>query len=468
MIYLLIGIMILAGIVFHDIPHSQRHLRFWSAGFWVVIAILVLLAGLRYRIGMDTVVMEEGFKGLPRISDYGIWTIDRRCGGRHSLLLSLCKTLGLGVWPIELFCATVLNLSVGWMIRRYTRNWFVALAFYFVFALVPLNFETMWQGLATGCLVASIEDLRKGRLSRFYLKLFLGACAHLSIIVLFWLPALHIPTVRRWFRPGLRLLLIPVIIIVSGFILKLLLLSYNGFADNIEILHRMRFTTEGIRMYSESMLQPPPLNYKGITERLIIYVIIPACAAFLLFRGGRGACVNGKGEAYTLADDTPSGASEISKNDMLAIMMILFASFHIATLFINVFMRISFYFLVFTCIGGAQSLAMISDKKGKACWWCAALFVTAMGIYNYFGKIPWLNTGRLYELYIPYSSYLEKGISHHREWYYFNQMRVKDGKSPVEEENFYFSLEPDSYYLDPPLCDTTKINTKDLYVSQPE
>lgn len=459
MIYLLVGILVLAGVAFRDIPQSEQHPRFWSYGFWSVIGILVLMAGLRYRIGFDTVIMDDQFNMLPTLSESGSFTLDRRVGGRHAPIYSICRTLGLGMWPIQLFCAAVLNISVGWMIRRYTRNWFVAIGLYLCFAYIPLNFEIMWQGLAVGFIITGIEDLRKGNLKMFYLKLLLATLAHLSAITLVWLPLIRLQSVRRWLRPGWRLIIVVVAVILTGYALRFLLLSYPGYADDSFIVAQLRLTSSAIHKYARWIFIAPPLNYKGILSHLLIYVIIPVAAAVLLNINAKHKAAKPE-DAY---EDLSHHATLLGKTELLSILITLFVVLQFSTLFMELFRRLSNYFIIFACVGGAASLSCIKSRIGKFAWGGCAALAVVLCLYNYYKPPKGSVSGHLYEIYYPYSTYIDKGLSHHREWLIRNYVHEMQDRPMIEEKDFYFHPEPYNYYLDPPICDTTRIDKIPYY-----
>lgn len=441
MVYLLVGILVLAGIALHDIPDDNRNPRFWKWGFRGVIAMLVLIAGLRYRIGFDTAVAEEtlAFR-TPSLSEPGLWLFDRQVGGRHALIYAICKSLGLGLLPLQLFCASILNITVGWVIPRYTRNWFLALGFYLCFAFVTLNFEVMLQGTAAAFIVMSIDDLRRGRMKMFWLKFFCAVIVHLSAFAMIWLPLIRLKSVREWFRPGWRPLVILGIVLLCGITLKYILLSYPGSADGNPILSRLGFTSAYIHSYAGEMLYGPAFNFKGILRWLILYVALPLAAAFPLWK-------------------------KIEKEDFLAVLITLFAFFQFAALFMGVFHRLSHYLIIFACVAAAESLLAISSRRGKAGWWCAATFASVLMLSHYNGSVANLPNSHLYQLYIPYASYLDKGLSHHREWLYHNHILLRDGKPTVAEKDFYYSLNPGSHYIDPPLGDTLALKKHCLEMS---
>lgn len=461
MVYFLTGILVLAGVVFHDLLKSVRSSRFWVWGFRSVISILVLIATLRYRIGFDTMIMDDIFSNQPLLSNFSMADFNRSMGGRHALFYSICKSLGTGLWPVQLLCASVLNIATGVMIRHYTRNWFIALGLYLCFAYITLNFEIMWQGLAAGFVVWGIDDLRKGNIKIFYLKLLPAIIAHLSAFILIGLPLVRLPLVKRWLCPGWRLAVATCIILLSGFLIRCFLLSLSGFGENIELFNQLKFTSDAINEYSTLMFNPPGLNYKGIIRNLFLFVICPLGCAFLLYKS-QTLCKS------NFSENKEESASHktirhLSRREIMAIMCSIFAILQFCTLFMGIFQRISFYFLIFTVIGAAESLACITSRRGKTAWWCITVLAIALSLYNFSSRPKGNDSGYLFELYYPYANVIDKGISHHREWLYINYIRSDLNQPKIKESELYYHLEPYNYYIDPPLCDTTNLKNIPYY-----
>lgn len=453
--YVVIGLMVLFGVLAHDLPGkpagSGLYPRMWTHVFWILIVALAVMAGLRFRIGLDTGAMRRYYNYAPMLWDLSLDSFGRFSGGRHILLYSLCKSVGVNIWPIQLAIALTLNLSVGWLITRFTRKWFLALGFYLAFAYINLNFEIMYQGMAAAFLIMAFDDFRLHRWGRFYLKLLAGALFHLSLLSLFWLPILGYRPVMHWLRPGWRPLAAACVIAAVAFGVRWLLLNKGTVFDGSPVADTLRFNSEGIRDYADEMLGAPGLNWKGIMRRCVVYVIVPLGAVWLLSRTPGKEWERGCTESRGM---TCGGATMLT-HEALATLMMVFVIFSVLAFVMAVFQRLAYYLILFVCAGGADSLMCVRSRLGRLCWLGAVSVEVVLMLYHYAGRLDGMKSGYLYEIYVPYASFIDKGLSHHREWMYHNHFLKMLGKPEISEEEFYFSLEPGTYYLDPPLQDTT-------------
>ena len=110
MIYLAVTIFLLLLLYQYDIKGSQKNRDRW---YHVALIVLVVLAGLRYRLGIDTpMYIDEYYYNIPDIShikledfsigNYPLWT----------LLNSLGRTIGVKYFVIQLIEAAFVNILI--------------------------------------------------------------------------------------------------------------------------------------------------------------------------------------------------------------------------------------------------------------------------------------------------------------------------------------------------------------------
>lgn len=475
-IYIIIGIMVIFGVLLHDIPREISHRRIdgpalpengiknsgyaifgspvgsnrfpllWTHYYWIVVVSLILMAGLRYRIGFDTAAIQLKYLLAPEIPELSIDSFDRYSGGRHVFLYSLCKTAGVGIWPIQLLCAATLNYALGKFIKRNTRCIFVALGLYLCLLYIPLNFELMYQGMAAGLILIGMEALKKDRYLKFYCFLLLGACVHLSALSMIWLPLLTVKKVKdsiNGYRGGIFLVSALLVIGLSGcWILK----DIGEWESGLPILDTLEINAKGLRVYAAEMFNGPGLNAKGVLRRLYIYVLIPGIAWRML---------RGKGERTY-------GEPTMARSGFYLTIMLVYVAFQLMSFEAQVFQRLGYYLAPVAIVGVADSMRRITSTKGFVIWWMGILFMTSLMMYHYCGLPDRSKEGRLYEIYMPYASVVDKGISHHREWIYMNRYRALRNLPPLREDEFYFSCGEGEVYLDGPIYDAT--GRKDTHV----
>ena len=65
MIYLLIGLYIIFLSYYYDFRHHKNGRQFH---FYAILLVLILLAGFRYRLGIDSIRYAMGYQDLPNLS----------------------------------------------------------------------------------------------------------------------------------------------------------------------------------------------------------------------------------------------------------------------------------------------------------------------------------------------------------------------------------------------------------------
>lgn len=160
MIYLLIFIYLLYLSIHFDIlrKNGDKNLH-----FKIVIIILILVAGLRWRIGSDTVVYADDFISYHdlfnlRIADFEspiympLWV----------LVNSLCKTIWNDFVLVQFITCFIHIILVSIFIRKVCPSLsFIILLYYYFFEYIIWNMEQSRHSLAVSCFLISLLFLNK-------------------------------------------------------------------------------------------------------------------------------------------------------------------------------------------------------------------------------------------------------------------------------------------------------------------
>ena len=186
MIYLVVLFLLLLLSVRYDINGKTRAREFWY-GFMLVVFILV--AGLRWRIGIDTPPYLYNFY-------HKIPTIDEFLRNNYSigedpfwiLLNSIVKTMGGRFYVVQLIHASIVNVAIFKFIKKYSDYWFTCLFFYAITCYTTYNMEIMRGSLSIViCLYANDYILEKKWL-KGYMLYFLALMFHAQTLIMFILP----------------------------------------------------------------------------------------------------------------------------------------------------------------------------------------------------------------------------------------------------------------------------------------
>lgn len=218
MYYLAVILILLVLSFIYDINGKLQRRDSW---YNVMLVIFILIAGLRWRIGVDTPnylgFFYHVYPTIDKFSfkDYGLFS-----SPLFALLNSLVKTLGGRFYVIQLIHATFINILIFRYIKKHTAYIFTCLFFYSFICYTTYNMETMRASISIViCLYANDYIIDK-KWWKGYMLYALALLFHAQTIVMFVLPLLFFLRLNKW---GFMVLLMSFLV---GFILSDLLRDY--------------------------------------------------------------------------------------------------------------------------------------------------------------------------------------------------------------------------------------------------
>ena len=222
MIYLIVIFLLLILSFRYDINGKTKGRDQW---YLVMLVIFILVAGLRWRIGTDTIAyLNYFYHEYPTIEDFSFEKYSVIKSNFYVLMNSIVISLGGKFFIVQLLHATFINGLIFKYIKRHSPYLFTCLFFYAIIKFLSYNTEIMRGSMSIAiCLFANDYFLDK-KWIKGYLLLLLAFMFHAQTIVLFLMPFLLF---LRFNRKG--------IVILGG---ALLLGYYLGVLlnDYIEIL----------------------------------------------------------------------------------------------------------------------------------------------------------------------------------------------------------------------------------------
>lgn len=191
MIYIFIAFLILVGIWLYDF-RKDYSINNQKRYYWFLFLVLALVAGLRYRIGTDTITYEAWFEsnGLPTLDNL---TVKDFAYNRFEPLFVLfgviIKSLFGNNWiAFQLVHAFFVNFAFFWAIKKYSPAPFIGIAIYYLSTFYALNCEVMRQSLATAVLVFSLPYLFNKRYVKYFSIVLVAFFIHRTSFLFFLLP----------------------------------------------------------------------------------------------------------------------------------------------------------------------------------------------------------------------------------------------------------------------------------------
>lgn len=389
MIYFVIMAYIIALSFFYDFRH---HTVGRKLHFFLLLIILICLAGFRYRLGLDTIRYEWFFSQVPTLSQLNSAEFqDSKYDPLYLLLASSAKSISPEFWVVQMFQSILVNSIFFRFFYKNSRYLFLSLLLYFFLLYVGYMTETMRESCSIAMLLVGWEFYKNNQ----YLKLF-GCCVlaflfHSSAIMLFIvfiLIATHLDTYIRFSRG---------MMIIAAGILAIAPFVQDFFINNVGIIAFSSRIVDKIDLYTTGEMADKGLNVFGAIGNILLYVFIPYICILTL-----------RGTKYA---------------QKLEFFLVLEMFFAMVSVPVYIFYRYVGYFMPFVVIALTNALAerrlyvpMLGRLRTKnAISWAILLLPF---IFNAIGVMTNNVRGskyKNYSKYYPYSSIFTKELDSDRE-----------------------------------------------------
>lgn len=188
MIYLIVFLLLICLSYIYDIREKTENRLFW---YNVMLVIFVLVAGLRWRLGVDTPnYLGSFYHEYPTLGDFSLDDYDIASSPLYVLINSFVKSLGGKFYIVQIIHATFINILIFKFIKRHSSYIFTCLFFYAIICYTTYNMETMRASMSiVVCLYANDFIIEKKWL-KAYLLYIIAFLFHAEAIVMFILPLL--------------------------------------------------------------------------------------------------------------------------------------------------------------------------------------------------------------------------------------------------------------------------------------
>lgn len=390
MIYFILLIILIVLIYIYDYKGAIKG-RFSS--YNIMMLVYILLVGLRFRIGSDTLAYEQSFNIIPTIEDLSAYYLtevsDYEIG--YTIFMSLSKTLFGSFSFFLLIQSIIVNTSVFIFFKRNTTNIFTSILLYFVVLYYFINCEAARQGIALAILINSWKYFTSNSYKRFILQVLFASLFHSTAVIFLLFPFLKFLKLWQKLRPNILSLTILFSIIITSYFLQQFISQFL-----------MQYAVDGDiggRIYAYFGDADQLSEVSIVTQLLYVlfYIIVPF---------------------YCLG--------KIRKHyhdyDNIASIVILCSIINVASVIPMVY-RLTYYFMpfYFVLISEALFIKLRQYQFKKFFNIFVFLSITLFLYYKvqpYFYKDGSTSNMRYYMRFYPYSSIIEKGIDENREKVY--------------------------------------------------
>lgn len=188
-VYIIPLLFTIFGIFSFDINKNKGGIHLYRF-LWLY---LVLLMGLRFEVGGDTLVYMEDYEWRGDITQWKFTWADYY-EPLYTLLCALTKTVSDEFVVFQLVHAIILNTCLFYFISKSTRYKFSALFFCLIYYYIYFSTEILRESLAIFVFVLNYKNYEEGNWGKYYLGAFIAILFHISAIILLVFPFI------RWMR----------------------------------------------------------------------------------------------------------------------------------------------------------------------------------------------------------------------------------------------------------------------------
>jgi hypothetical protein len=192
MIYLILLIYLIALSAKFDFNRSAQFNRASPAAnglYNFTLIIMITFAGLRYKVGGDSISYFYLFNDVPYLWELGKFSFAKaQFDPLWILLSSLSKSIYNDFTFFQIVQAIIVNTIVFRFFSRTTPNRFTCILIYFLIFYVYFNMEVMRESLAICCFLLGYKYFKEGKWLKFYPFAIVAFLFHSSAMILFILP----------------------------------------------------------------------------------------------------------------------------------------------------------------------------------------------------------------------------------------------------------------------------------------
>lgn len=260
MIYIFVLIILIFGVFNYDFGSSKDGSRRWLLLEWVV---LVLLAGLRYRVGGDTLSYYDNFENIPLLDDLNKFDFkSSRYNALWIVFSSICRTICNDFTFLQVVHALIVNTTFFVFFKKHTNKVFTAILLYFCIYYFKYNTEILRASLAVCVFLWSYKYLQENKLIKYLICCAIAFGFHTEAFYMLLFPLVQQLSKIKFTYSSLSLIFVfSVAFMFSGNVLPFMN-TFMRFIDS-EIMK------DNIQMYMESSVLGAGVSALGYLRTML-------------------------------------------------------------------------------------------------------------------------------------------------------------------------------------------------------
>lgn len=190
MIYLFVFILLLIPVVRFDLMQIEKGRQLWLFLCW---SVLVLVAGLRYRVGGDTLIYMVWFDTYPTWDDLSYFNFEEaKFNPLWYIFNALTKSIVDDFAFFQIVHAVIVNSVFFYFFKKYTPYYFTAIFVYGCAYYLYFNFEILREVMGICILMLAYPLLEKKNYLLYYILCVAAICFHYSAGVMLFFPLFYL------------------------------------------------------------------------------------------------------------------------------------------------------------------------------------------------------------------------------------------------------------------------------------
>ena len=380
MIYFVVLSILLLLSVHYDIKGNTKYRSQWYIG---VLFAFILIAGLRFRLGEDTInYLYEYYHETPSLKDISVdMFLESGSPPLWILLNAIIKTLGCKFFILQLIQAAIVNTLIFKYFKKHSPYPFACVALYFFWRYQWYNMVIMKAAIALSIILFANDYFLEKKYLKGFLLILIATGFHQSSALMVIVPFL---TFLRFNRIG-------IIILVSTYFVGAILQSMLG--DVFQLFEFAEGVSNKLDNYLDSDFMTQVHNLNFFIAKFFPLIIYPVISLLYIKHKYNN--------------------SHILKLEPLLMIGLIFQimqfNIHISYRFVNIFL---FYFIIFMIQFFIDfSKDSLKLQKSLAYMRTFAVFLPLVVSLAFFNPLTHTD-------FYPYSSVIERSVDKTRENYY--------------------------------------------------
>lgn len=350
--------------------------------------ILILVAGLRYRVGLDTIAYMRSFESpyYPSLEHFSL-TGDYGSDIGWVFINSIAKSIGGGFYTVQFIQAIIVNVAVFWFIKRHSPKPFMAVLLFFMFQWWNYCFEAMRESIAIAFYLFALDALMTEKsLTKYYLRVWPAALVHTFGFVTFLFPLIRYLKVNKY---------LPIIIIIFLGVFFSIGDILNDLVESMETMESMA-SAKATKYIESDTYGESNLSIAGIAALVLSRIIPMGYMIYVLQRN-------------------PDPESKKFIPYLICYILVVMLRIEIP-----IFFRFYNYFEIMMIIAMTQAVSLRHERYGKmtgAITWAMILFMVFIRTYELTKpETDSLNEYKTYNRYVPYNSIFTEDYNEESEY----------------------------------------------------